>query len=128
MPRHPVPAVALIAIAIACTSAEDTASVAAPTAPSLAKSTVTDPTAAFRFPFNDPALGIQGDGEFRDSIYSVYDNDVCGVTTRIFATTEASNSGDMTFQTFAPRRKDRTCAVYPRRIRVTFPDGLSELT
>jgi len=129
MSRHPAAAtVALIAIAVACSPPDGDAPVAAPTAPSLAKSTVTDPTAMYRFPFNDPTLGIQGDGEFSDGTYSVYDNDVCGVTTRIYATTEASNSGDMMFQTFAPRTKDRTCAVYPRRIRVTFPDGFSELT
>jgi hypothetical protein len=34
----------------------------------------------------------------------------------------------MMFQTFAPRTRDRTCTVYPRHIRVTFPDGFSELT
>ena len=128
MPRQPLAAVALIAIAIACSPANDAATVVAPATPSLAKSTETDPTAAYKFPFNDPTLGIQGDGYFSDSTYSVYDNDVCGVTTRIYATTEASNSGDMMFQTFAPRTRDRTCTVYPRRIRVTFPDGFSELT
>jgi hypothetical protein len=114
--------------AIACTSANDGAAVVAPKAPSLAKSTATDPTATYRFPFNGPTLGIQGDGEFSDGTYSVYDKDVCGVTTRIYATTEASNSGDMMFQTLATRTKDQRCAVYPRRIRVAYPDGLSELT
>ena len=129
MARHPTTAAAaLIAVAIACTSANDTASVVAPRSPSLGKSTVTDPTAVFRFPLSDPTLGIQGDGAFVDSTYSVYANSVCGVTTRIYATTEASGSGDMMFQTYAPRAKDPGCAAWPRRIRVTFPDGLSELT
>ena len=128
MPRQPLAAVALIAIAIACSPANDAATVLAPATPSLAKSTETDPTAAYKFPFNDPTLGIQGDGQFTSGTYSVYDNDVCGVTTRIYATTEASNSGDMMFQTFAPRTKDQRCAVWPRRFRVTFPDGFSELT
>jgi hypothetical protein len=128
MPRQPATAVALIAIAVACSPANDAATVVAPVTPSLAKSTETDPTALYKFPFNDPTLGIQGDGYFSNGTYSVYDNDGCGVTTRIFATTEASNSGDMMFQTFAPHTKDQRCAVWPRRFRVTFPDGFSELT
>jgi len=90
--------------------------------------TVGDPSATYLFPFNDATLGVQGDGQFTSGTNSVYANGLCGTTTRIYATTEASNSGDMMFQTFAPRTKDRACAVYPRRIRVTFPDGFSELT
>lgn len=90
--------------------------------------TVGDPSATYLFPLDDPTLGIQGDGQFSNGTYSVYGNTVCGVTTRIYATTEASNSGDMMFQTFAPRTKDQNCAQWPRRIRVTFPDGISELT
>jgi hypothetical protein len=90
--------------------------------------TVGDPSATYLFPFNDPTLGIQGDGQFTSGTYSVYANSVCGTTTRIYATTEASNSGDMMFQTFAPHTKDQRCAMWPRRFRVTFPDGFSELT
>ena len=90
--------------------------------------TVGDPSATYLFPLDDPTLGVQSDGQFSNGTYSVYANTVCGVTTRIYATTEASNSGDMMYQTFAPKTKDRTCAVWPRRLRITYPDGFSELT
>lgn len=90
--------------------------------------TVGDPSATFLYPLNDATLSIQSDGLFTDGTYSVYTNGVCGVTSRIYATATASNSGDLTYGTFVPRTKDNTCASYPRRIRIRYPDGFSELT
>ena len=90
--------------------------------------TVGDPSATFLYPLSNPTLSIQSDGLFSDGTYSVYTNGVCGVTSRIYATATASNTGDLTYGTFVPRTKDNTCASYPRRIRVRYPDGFSELT
>ena len=90
--------------------------------------TVGDPSATFLYPLNDATHSIQSDRLFTDGTYSVYTNGVCGVTSRIYATATASNSGDLTYGTFVPRTKDNTCASYPRRIRIRYPDGFSELT
>jgi len=90
--------------------------------------TVGDPSATFLYPLSDATLSIQSDGLFSNGTYSVYANGVCGVTAKIYATAAASNSGDLTYGTFVPRTKDNTCASYPRRIRVRYPDGFSELT
>jgi hypothetical protein len=90
--------------------------------------TVGDPSATFLYPLGDATLSIQSDGLFSNGTYSVYANGVCGVNARIYATAAASNSGDLTYGTFVPRTKDNTCAAYPRRIRVRYPDGFSELT
>lgn len=129
MPRLAAGASMLIIVAaIACFSSSDDPSVAvAPGLPLLAKSTVTDPTATYRFPITD-TLNVQSDGAFSDGTFSVYDNGVCGVEATIFATAAASNSGDATLGTYAPRTKDRSCAQFPRHFVVTFPDGLTEST
>jgi hypothetical protein len=128
MPRLTTGASLLVFITVfACSEASEDATVVAPRSPLLAKSTVTDPTATFSFPVTD-TLNVQSDGAFSDGTVSVYADGVCGVASKIYATTEQSNSGDATLSTNAPRTKDRTCAAFPRRIRLIFPDGLSEMT
>ena len=89
---------------------------------------VGDPKATFLYPLADASLNVRSDGLFSDGTYSVYANGVCGVVSKIYATTEQSNTGDATMGTYQPRTKDRTCATYPRRIRIIFPDGFTETT
>ena len=60
--------------------------------------TVTDPTATWTIPAPDGVLGFASDGQ------GPYTHGTC-VTTRIFATTAGSNSGDATIQT----TKSRNC-------------------
>jgi len=53
----------------------------------------TDPTATWIFPAMEAGLGFASDGQ------GAYSDGACGVSTRIFATTAGSNSGDATLQT-----------------------------
>jgi hypothetical protein len=88
--------------------------------------TVGDPKATFSFPLADAGLGLASDGQFNDGTWSQYADGVCGVVSRIFATTAASNSGDATMQTNQPRTKDRSCAVFPRTVTLRYPDAVNE--
>ena len=80
-----------------------------------------DPTATWKIPVADAGLGLRSDGQFTDGTYSVYADGVCGVKAKIFATTQASNSGDATIQTSAP--KGGKCG---RRFTLSYPDGYTE--
>lgn len=85
-----------------------------------------DPTLTFKFPLADGALGLRGDGLYSDGTNSVYADGVCGVTGKLFATTEASNSGDATLQTDNPKSSNRKCAAYPRKVTLAYGDGVVE--
>ena len=114
----------VFAASVACTDADGVRTPLAPAAPLLAKSTVSDPTATFRFPLADASLNVKSDGLMSDGTYSAYANGYCGVEAKIFATTEFSNSGDATLN-MGNARKSTGC-VAPRHITVVFPDGLTE--
>jgi hypothetical protein len=83
--------------------------------------TVVDPAATWVFPANDASLSIQSDGLYSDGTQSTYADRVCRVEAKIYATTQASNSGDATIKTSAP--KGKTCG---RRFTFIYPDGFSE--
>jgi hypothetical protein len=119
-------ALVLSAAAIACTDAGDARMPAAPETPLLARATVTDPSATFRFPLADAALNVKSDGVMSDGTYSAYANGQCGVEAKIFATAEFSNSGDATLN-MTNARKSTGC-VAPRHFTIVFPDGLTETT
>jgi hypothetical protein len=87
-----------------------------------------DPTAAFWFPTDDPALGLRSDNQFLNGNFSVYAQGVCGVNSKIFATTAASNSGDAIMHTNNPSSKDRKCVHYPRKITVEYAPGDIEVS
>ncbi len=78
----------------------------------------TDPTATFTFP--NSGFSLLGDGLYLTGGNSVYANGVCGVSTRIFATTAGSNSGDATIQT----SKAKNCQ---RRFTLRYPDAVTEV-
>ena len=96
---------------------------ARPSAASLARSQTlsgpTDPTASFNFPLDATGLAVRSDGQFGNATNSVYDNGVCGVSAKIFATTQYSNSGDATMQTTSHRACTRTLSW-------AYGDGLVE--
>lgn len=94
----------------------------APSAPAFGKSTTTNATATWKLPLNTSGLGLISDGQYQDGTNSVYDDGVCGVTTRIFNTTD-SGSGDATLQTNNPLAKARGCAQYPRKMSIVYPLG-----
>jgi hypothetical protein len=79
----------------------------------------TDPTPTWIYPLNDAGLGVRSDHLYSDGSNSVYADGVCNVSTRIFATTAASNSGDATLNTGANGR----CV---RHFTFAYPDGYSE--
>ena len=118
----------LMTAVIACSSDERSSSIAAPHSAALAKGPppVTDPTATFLFPLADAALGLRSDGLFVSGTSSAYAHDVCGVNAKIFATTEASNSGDAIMHTNNPKFSDRKCAFYPRTMTLAYSDGFTE--
>ena len=62
--------------------------------PQFGKTTVSDPTASWHLPLDGTGLSFTSDGNFAANGNSIYANGVCGVTSKIFATTAASNSGD----------------------------------
>jgi hypothetical protein len=86
-----------------------------------AKVTVSDPTATWLIPVSDTGLSLRSDGQQVSHGNSVYANDVCGVTTRIFATTAGSGSGDATIRLDAATGKG--CG---RTFTIVYPDGRSE--
>lgn len=79
----------------------------------------TDPTASFSFPLDATGLAVKSDGLYGDGTNSIYDNGVCGVSAKIFATTQYSNSGDATMQTSSHRSCTRTLSW-------AYGDGLTE--
>jgi len=94
--------------------------------PSYAKE-VASPTASWRIPLADNGLGLVSDGAFGDGTYSVYDNGVCSVTTKIFT----AGSGDATLQTNNPVGKTKGCGGRAMTVRYpvgdpVYPNGGSE--
>jgi hypothetical protein len=81
----------------------------------------TDPTATWLIPLDDAGLALRSDGNATYSVgtNSVYANGVCGLSTRIFATTGGSNSGDATLQT----GKSKNCS---RQFILRYPDAVTE--
>lgn len=81
----------------------------------------TDPTATWLIPLADAGLAFRSDGNATYSVgtNSVYANGVCGVSTKIFATTAGSNSGDATLQT----GKVKNCV---RQFILRYPDAATE--
>lgn len=81
---------------------------------------VTDPTATFFLPLNDAGLALKSDYRYSDGTSSVYDNGVCKVSAKIFATTQYSSSGDVTLNTNTLSGK---CV---RHFTLAYPDGYTE--
>ena len=89
---------------------------------------VGDPQMMMLIPTDDAALSVHSDQLYTSGGYSVYDNGVCGVNAKIFATLAYSNSGDAIMQTDNAKFTDRKCSSYPRKLRVMYPDGTSEVS
>ena len=112
------------AVLVACANDAAAPSPLASQAPSLARQTgPTDPTSSLYFPLDDASLGVKSDHQFVSGTFSVYAQGVCGVDSKIFATTEASNSGDLVMQTDNPTYRDRKCSAYPRKLVIDYGDG-----
>jgi hypothetical protein len=89
----------------------------------LARSTVTDPTSTWNFPLSDAGLSVKGDRKYGDGTYSVYADGVCGVTGKFFAAS-AGSSGDVTLSL----ARDRKCVDAPRKLTISYDDGVVETT
>lgn len=90
---------------------------------------VGDPPTTWLMPLADAGLGLKSDGKYAVDGYSVYQNAVCGVHSKIFATPGGAESGDAIVQTDNTRYADRKCAAgYPRKVTLAYPDGTSETT
>ena len=85
--------------------------------------TAADPKAEFLFPVDASGLGLSSDGLYVSGDQSVYQNGVCGVDSKIFATTQLSNSGDAIMQTDNPKYMNKKCPAYPRKLLVSYGDG-----
>ncbi len=83
-----------------------------------------DPKTMWTIPLDDRALGLRSDRMYSDGSASVYDDGVCGVSSRLYSTTSASNSGDATLQTDNPRTKSVKCVAYPRKFTVVYDNGI----
>jgi hypothetical protein len=112
----------LAALAVAgCADKLTSPSSAPPLTVSQSRSTVVDPAATWKIPLADAGLALRSDHAYSDGTYSVYANGVCNVSSKIFATTAASNSGDATLQTSAT-----TKGKCGRTISLFYPDGVAE--
>jgi hypothetical protein len=85
-----------------------------------------DPKATFYFPLTDAGLALKSDHLYVDGTFALYAQGLCGASAKIFATAEASNSGDAVMQTNNPTYSDRRCAAYPRTMTLAYSDGVSE--
>lgn len=83
--------------------------------------TEADPTATFVLAAE--GFGLTGDGAYSNE----YAEGICGVHSKIFATTEASNSGDAIMHTSNPKYKDRRCSEYPRKVSIDYGTGTPAL-
>lgn len=116
--------VASTAAVVGCGNDVATLSPLTPQSPTFAKPAgPTDPTSTFLFPLDDGALGLKSDHLYVSGTSSVYANGVCGVDSKIFATTQLSNSGDAIMQTDNPKYTDNKCASYPRKVVIDYGDG-----
>jgi hypothetical protein len=85
---------------------------------------LSDPTAEFWFPTDDATLGLRSDHMYLNGESSVYASGVCGVTSKIFATEQNSNSGDAIMSTANPQGGGRKCDNYQRLLTVDYGDGV----
>ena len=116
--------IAFAAGIVGCANDAATPSPLAPQAPKFARhSGPTDPTSTLYFPLDDASLGVKSDHLFVSGTSSAYAQGVCGVDSKIFATTEASNSGDLVMQTDNPTYRDHKCSAYPRKLVIDYGDG-----
>jgi hypothetical protein len=81
---------------------------------------VLDPTATWIIPLDDAGLGFRSDHLYSDGVNSLYADGVCKVTAVIYATSNASGSGDAIFSTNVSSGK---CV---RRFTLAYPDGFTE--
>lgn len=81
----------------------------------------TDPAATWLIP-DDGSMSLRSDGLYSSGGISTYASGTCGVTAKIFATTEYSNSGDATISMNAAKGKNG-CG---RRVTLVYPDNVSE--
>jgi hypothetical protein len=121
MPRLARLTVPLLALLAACSGASTTAPVAEQ-ASARPPSGPADPAATWKLPLSDAGLAFRSDGRYDDGIYSVYANGVCGVSAKLFATTQYSNSGDATIQTTEARGRNG-CG---RQFTLSYPDSYTE--
>jgi hypothetical protein len=106
----------LVALA-ACNEVTTQPRVSPDASASRARSGISDPTATWIIPTADATLNVRGDGMYTDGgANSVYANGVCGLSTTIFATTAASNSGDATINS-------GTSGKCSRKFLLVYPDG-----
>src|SRR5262249_17958738 len=91
--------------------------------------TLGDPAAQLWFPLDDAGLGLQSDhiAAYAQGGNSIYADGVCGVHGHIFATTAASNSGDVTMQTDNSRYRDHRCPDYPRQLHIILRDDAGNI-
>jgi hypothetical protein len=118
MHSRPLRVVLLCAAVAACSDSSSSPALSSADAPSAAKA-VADPTATVKIPLADAVLSVRSDGKFSDGTYSLYANAVCGVTGTIFY----GGSGDAVVDGSIPNAPNRTCAFYPRKATVAYPDG-----
>jgi hypothetical protein len=109
----------MLALALITACAEP---VARPTSPPLDASfarSSSDLTATWKIPLADDGLALRSDGQFSDGSYSVYENGVCDVETKIFAST--TGSGDATLRS---QPRGNRCR---RLFELSYPDGQTEM-
>ena len=117
-------AIAALTIVAGCATGDNEGTLVAPHGAVFGKAPPgpTDPTATFWFPLADAELGLQSDHLFTSGDSSAYASGVCGVSSKMFATTAASNSGDATMQTDNPTNKAHNCSAYPRKLHLILRD------
>lgn len=122
--RLPIlPALLLCATLVACAEPSGPAPVSgAGASVRFLRSGTTDPTSTWKFPVGSSAVSVSGDGKYLEGTSSVYANGICGTSGAFFATTSASNSGDVTLKLAA----DRTCPSSPRSLTISYDDGVVE--
>jgi hypothetical protein len=112
----------LIAALTACAEPSATGTMSPSADPTAAKAAA-DPTATVKLPLDDATLAVRSDRQFSDGTFSLYANAVCGVTGTIFY----GGSGDAVIDGSIPNAPNRSCALYPRKATVVYPDGTSDL-
>lgn len=86
-------------------------------------STETDPTATFYFPQPQETNGLWSDGGYLETDgphtgLSRYQDGHCGVQAKIYATDDASGSGDATMN--LRRSNGAKCNPFPRKLTITY--------
>jgi hypothetical protein len=114
------PTAAVVAVTACSEHAASPASVLVPGAEAAAARGPTDPSATWKIPLSDASLGLRSDHLYSDGTNSLYADGVCRVTAAIYATSNASGSGDAVMSTNVPGGK---CV---RRFTLVYPDGYTE--